>query len=120
VPTRLAQGNVELGRILEGLSEHGGAAGTRWLLALYEADCLLQRQGSEESPTWPLLRWLHAARYSSDPLERGNARRVLARYYPLLPLIDQEHPLRPYTRLERPPPTPTVLETFTEAGLCFM
>jgi hypothetical protein len=97
-PTAVA--NAEVGRLLEGLLQQGGAAVQPFVLALYEADCMVQRRGSDEHPEWPLMTNLHAARHDHDPLLRRNANRVLARYRPLAALLGDEALLRPYTYLD--------------------
>lgn len=94
-----ATANAELGRLLGTLLEHGNGW-QPFVLAFYETDCLIQRQGSREDPSWPLIAGLSAARGSSDPRQRRHAERVLARYRPLVALIGKETLLRPYLYLD--------------------
>jgi hypothetical protein len=98
--TRQAMANAEVGRLLVGVLEHGGAVGQPFVLAFYEADCLLQQRGSSDHPTWPLLEWLRRSQHDNDPLLRRNARRVLARYRALAVLLNDHTRLRPYTYLD--------------------
>lgn len=100
ITTAQARTSAEVGRVLEYVREHGGEAGQHVVLTFYEAECLLHRHGSEEQPVWPLLRWIHTTRGSSDPLVRRTARRVLARYRPLWPLLMQDAVLRRYRYLD--------------------
>jgi hypothetical protein len=100
IATSQARANVELGRLLEGVVEQDRDVGRQTLLVFYEADCLLQRRGSDNRPTWPLLRWLHMTRGSSESLVRRNGERVLVRYRPLAPLLARETLLQPYTQLD--------------------
>jgi hypothetical protein len=100
ITTVQAKASAELGRLLESVGEGGGAVGQPALLGFYEAECWLQRRGTEERPTWPLLRWLHTARGSHDPLVRHNGERVLARYRPLARLLAHEAVVRPYPQLD--------------------
>lgn len=95
----VAIANAEAGRVL-GLWAHGGAEGRAFALALYEADCALNRRGDDERPVWPLLDGIRAARASDDALRRRNAERLLARYQPLTALFGEPALLRPYTRLD--------------------
>jgi len=96
VPLACATANAELGLLLDDLRVQGD----EWhplLLAFYEADCLLQRHGSREQPTWPLLRaLLTSARTSRDPLQRRAAERTLVRYRALVALANDERLPRRY------------------------
>ncbi|MEI7772143.1 MAG: hypothetical protein WCI67_19265 [Chloroflexales bacterium] len=99
IPATCAKANVELGRLLGALLECGG----EWrplVLAVYEADCALQRRGSPERPEWPLIAQLSAARSSADPLQRRRAEQVLSRYRPLLGLMEEPATVRPYLSLD--------------------
>jgi hypothetical protein len=100
IDTDIAMANAETGRLLAGLLEHGGLSWRPFVLALYEADCALQRRGDDERPQWPLLDRLRAARASDDPLLRRNAQRLLARYGPLAGLLADERLVRPYLYLD--------------------
>ncbi|MEI8167889.1 MAG: hypothetical protein WCG26_16015, partial [Chloroflexales bacterium] len=85
-----ATANAELGSLLGALLAHP-AEWQPFVLAFYEADCALQRRGSPERPTWPVITALGvAARTSTDPRERRHAARVLARYVPLVALLADE------------------------------
>jgi hypothetical protein len=98
--TDTARANAEAGRLLTGLLEHGGAAWQPFVLACYEADCLIQRRGSDERPIWPLLERLRGLRSSDDTLQRRNAGRILARYRALVALREAGAPLSRYLYLD--------------------
>ena len=100
VSLECATANAELGSLLGALLEHN-AEWQPLALAFYEADCLLQRQGSREQPTWPGVTALGtAARYGADARQRRHAERVLARYRPLVALLADEALVRPYLHLD--------------------
>jgi hypothetical protein len=91
---------LEVGRLLEGLLEHGGPQLRPFVLAFYEADCAFRREVSQRQPYWPLFDQVRAARISSDARVRRNANRLLARYRPLAALLADTATLRLYTRLD--------------------
>ncbi len=95
-----AKANVLLGQLLDEVYAPDGAADNHALLRFYEADCMLQRHGSREDASWPLLRWLASALHSGDELEWRKAHNVLARYRALHPLLEYPPLLRRYAHLD--------------------
>lgn len=99
VPLACANANAEIGGLLSDLVAES-CAWHPFVLAFYEADCMLQHQGSLESPTWPIISALGAARKGSDARQRRHAEKVLARYRPLVNLMADEALVRPYLHLD--------------------